>query len=99
MPQDYQPTEEYYNDAAGRLKDVEEKQRLLRDKILLIGRNVVEDRESIMQEIEEMKKLLAKTREENIKIQDFLKKVDKFQVIKDNYNDVDDALVTAFFVD
>lgn len=75
MPQDYQPTEEYYNDAAGRLKDVEEKQRLLRDKILLIGRNVVEDRESIMQEIEEMKKLLAKTREENIKIQDFLKKV------------------------
>lgn len=30
---------------------------------------------------------------------DFLKKIDRFQAIKDNYNDVDDALVTAFFVD
>lgn len=75
MPQDYQPTEEYYNDPNSRLKDVEEKQRLLRDKILLIGKNLVEDRESIMHEIEEIKKILSKTKEENIKIQDFLKKV------------------------
>jgi Mg2+ and Co2+ transporter CorA len=35
----------------------------------------VEDRDSMIQEIQEIKKLLSKTREENIKIQDFLKKV------------------------
>ncbi|MEK6909072.1 MAG: hypothetical protein AABX23_03410 [Nanoarchaeota archaeon] len=75
MPQEYQPTEESYNDASSRLKDMEEKQRLLRDRILLIGKNVVDDRESTVQEIQEIKKLLSKTREENIKIQDFLKKV------------------------
>lgn len=75
MPQEYQPTEEYYGDAQNRLKDIEEKQRLLRDRILLIGKNMVEERDSMLQEIQEIKKLLSKTREENIKIQDFLKKV------------------------
>lgn len=75
MPQEYQPTEEYSADASSRLKDLEEKQRLLRDRILLIGKNMVEERESMIQEIQEIKKLLSKTREENIKIQDFLKKV------------------------
>lgn len=75
MPQEYQPTEEYYNDSSSRLKDIEEKQRLLRDRILLVGKNLVEDRESMLQEIQEIKKLLSKVREENIKIQDFLKKV------------------------
>jgi len=75
MPQEYQPSEEYYNDASSRIKNVEETQRLLRDKILLIGKNVVEDRESMLQELQEIKKVLTKTREENIKIQDFLKKV------------------------
>ncbi len=75
MPQEYQPSEEYSADSSGRLKDIEEKQRLLRDRIILIGKNMVEERESMIQEIQEIKKLLSKTREENIKIQDFLKKV------------------------
>ena len=75
MPQDYPPAEEYYTDVMGRLKDMEEKQRLLRDRILLVGKNLVEDRESMMQELQEMKKVLTRLREENIKIQDFLKNV------------------------
>ncbi len=74
MPQEQQP-EDYYAEIPNRIKDLEEKQRLLRDRILLIGKNLVEDRDSMIQEIQEMKKLLSKTREENIKIQDFLKKV------------------------
>ncbi|MBS3084165.1 hypothetical protein J4423_05145 [Candidatus Pacearchaeota archaeon] len=76
MVQEYQQSEgQYYTDINGRLKDMEEKQRLLRDRILLIGKNVIEDRESIMNELQELKKSLSKTAEENIKIQDFLKKV------------------------
>lgn len=74
MPQEYQ-AEEYYTDVSSRLKDIEEKQRILRDRVLLIGKNMVEERDSMLQEIQEIKKLLSKTREENIKIQDFLKKV------------------------
>ncbi|MEK6811006.1 MAG: hypothetical protein AABX96_00695 [Nanoarchaeota archaeon] len=76
MAQEYQPAEgEYFADVNNRLKDMEEKQRILRDRILLIGKNVVEDRESMVNELQELKKSLFKTREENIKIQDFLKNV------------------------
>ena len=76
MVQEYQQSEEqYYADINGRIKDIEEKQRLMRDRMLLIGKNIIEDRESIMNELQELKKSLFKTREENIKIQDFLKKV------------------------
>ena len=76
MNSQYQPTEEQgYNNSSGRLKDLEEKQRLLRDRILLIGKNLMEDRESMMQEIQEIKKNVFKVQEENIKMQDFLRKV------------------------
>ena len=76
MVQEYQQSEEqYYADINGRIKDIEEKQRLMRDRMLLIGKNIIEDRESIMNELQELKKSLFKTREENIKIQDFLKNV------------------------
>jgi len=75
MPQEYQPTEEYQSDTPSRLKDIEEKQRLLRDKILLIGKNMIEDRDTMVQEIQEIKKSLSKVKEENIKIQSFLQKV------------------------
>lgn len=76
MIQEYQQSEEqYYTDINSRIKDIEEKQRLMRDRMLLIGKNVIEDRESIMNELQELKKSLFKTKEENIKIQEFLKKV------------------------
>ncbi|MEK6915229.1 MAG: hypothetical protein AABW89_01650 [Nanoarchaeota archaeon] len=76
MDQEYiQSEEQGYNTLAGRLKDLEEKQRLLRDRILLIGKNLVEDRESMMNEIQEIKKGLFKTKEENLKIQEILSKV------------------------
>src|SRR3989338_10547495 len=67
--------DQYTADVSNRLKDIEEKQRILRDRVLLIGKNVVDDRESIMAELTELKKLLFKTNEENIKIQAFLNKV------------------------
>ncbi|MBS3081549.1 hypothetical protein J4416_01250 [Candidatus Pacearchaeota archaeon] len=76
MNAEYQPAEEqYFVDVNNRIKNVEERQRLLRDKLLLIGKNVIEDRESTMNELQELKKILFKTSEENLKIQDFLKKV------------------------
>ncbi len=75
MEQYQQSEDQYFTDINGRIKDIEEKQRLMRDRMLLIGKNVIEDRESIMNELQELKKSLSKTREENIKIQEFLKKV------------------------
>ena len=62
-------------DVNTRLKDIEEKQRLLKDRLLLVGKNVVEDRDSTVTEMQELKKIVFKVQEENIKMQDFLKKV------------------------
>ena len=76
MEQNYQSAEEqYFVDVNTRLKDIEEKQRLLKDRLLLVGKNVVEDRDSTVTEMQELKKIVFKVQEENIKMQDFLKKV------------------------
>ena len=67
--------EQYFIDVNTRLKDIEERQRLLKDRLLLIGKNVIEDRESMFTEIQELKKTMLKVKEENLKIQDFFKKI------------------------
>ncbi len=46
----------YYPDAGLKLRDLEEKQRITKDRLLLIGENLVEIREKTNQEILELKK-------------------------------------------
>ena len=46
----------YGSDMGFRLRDLEEKQRILKNQILLIGRNLIEIREKNMREILEIKK-------------------------------------------
>src|SRR3989344_4729957 len=76
MDGNYQSAEEqYFVDVNTRLKDIEEKQRLLKDRLLLIGKNVIDDRESMFTEMQELKKIVLKMREDNLKMQDFLKNV------------------------
>lgn len=73
---EYQPAyEQFLVEINNRLKDMEEKQRLMRDRVLLIGKNIVDDRESTVSELAELKGNLLKIKEENIKIQDFLKNI------------------------
>lgn len=50
------PQENYSNDAALRVRDLEEKQRMLKDRLLLIGQNMIEMRERHNEEFIEMKK-------------------------------------------
>ncbi len=76
MDASYQsPEQQYFADVNTRLKDIEEKQKLLKDRILLIGKNLIEDRESIFNELQELKKVTLKVKEDQIRIQDFLKRV------------------------
>lgn len=46
----------YGNDLAFRLRDLEEKQRVLKNQILLIGKNLIEIRERNIRDILEIKK-------------------------------------------
>lgn len=76
MEQNYQSAEEqYFVDVNTRLKDIEERQRLLKDRLLLIGKNIIDDRDSMFAELQEVKKNMLKMKEENLKMQDFFKRI------------------------
>jgi hypothetical protein len=76
MEGNYQSAEEqYFVDVNTRLKDLEERQRLLKDRLLLVGKNLVEDRDSMFNELQEIKKMTLKMKEDNFKMQDFMKKI------------------------
>ncbi|MBX4211931.1 hypothetical protein KW787_00545 [Candidatus Pacearchaeota archaeon] len=65
----------YGGDVQTRLRDIEEKQRLLRDRILLLGQTLVEEREKSFKEVQEMKKITLKLKEENDRMKEFLQRV------------------------
>ncbi|MGV8142449.1 MAG: hypothetical protein ACP5NS_02320 [Candidatus Pacearchaeota archaeon] len=67
--------EQYFVDVNTRLKDIEERQRLLKDRLLLVGKNLVEDRDSMFSELQEVKKISLQMRADYIKMQEFLKRV------------------------
>lgn len=48
--------EQIWRDASIRIRDIEEKQRILRDQILLIGQNLLESREKTVEDILNLKK-------------------------------------------
>jgi len=61
-----------YNTGTG-IRDIEEKQRILKDRILLIGKNLVEIREKNNQEILELKKEIETIKRDVKRMTDFLK--------------------------
>ncbi len=69
------PEQQYFADITTRLRDMEEKNKLLKDRILLIGKNLVEDRENMFNEIQEMKKIILKVKEDQLRMQEFLKRL------------------------
>jgi hypothetical protein len=54
---------------------LEEKVRLLKDRILLIGKSLVEERDKNFKEIQEMKTLLIKMQEENIRMKEVVQRI------------------------
>lgn len=48
--------ESFFNDIAVRMRDLEEKQKLLRDRLLLIGQNLIDMREKTNNDLIEIKK-------------------------------------------
>ncbi len=55
--QEYHP-DSYLNESVIKIRSLEEKQRMLKDRLLLIGENLIEIREKQKQEIIEIKKEL-----------------------------------------
>jgi hypothetical protein len=67
--------QEFAPDIYTRLRDIEEKQRLLKDRTLLIGQNLVDERESTFEQLQDLKKKVLQLTEENSRMKDFLQRL------------------------
>lgn len=64
--------ERFFIDINTRIKDLEEKQRLLRDRMLLLGEGFVKQREKNFNELQEMKKEVEKLKEESKRLKEII---------------------------
>ena len=66
---------QYFSNINTRLRDLEEKQKLLKDRTLLIGQNLVDGRESTFNELQESKKELLRLKKETLKMIEFVQRL------------------------
>ncbi len=67
--------EQFFADVNTRIRDIEEKQRILKDRMFLIGHGLVKEREKNFSDIQELKKAVLELKEENKRIKEILKNV------------------------
>ena len=65
----------FSSDLSSRIRDNEEKQRLLKDRILLIGQSLIDERERTFKELQELKKTIVSIKEENDRIKELMQRV------------------------
>ena len=66
---------DYFSDLGIRLRDLEEKQRLVKDRVLIIGESLVNEKNKTLVEIQELKKAFIQIKDENARIISILKNV------------------------
>lgn len=64
-----------YPEVASRLRDLEEKNRLLKDRLLLIGKSIIDGRENMFLEMQDMKKSLVILQEENARFKELIQRM------------------------
>jgi|SRR3989339_1188097 len=58
-----------------RLMDLEEKQRLVRERVLLLGKNFIDDKDKTLEALQEIKKTLILLKEEVLRMKEFSQRV------------------------
>jgi len=64
-----------------RLRDLEEKNRLIRDRVLLLGQSVIDERDKSFKEIQEMKSNLIKLKEDVSRMKELMQRMSE-QIIQ-----------------
>jgi seryl-tRNA synthetase len=75
MAKEQAESSDYAYDALGKLRDLEEKQNLTRDRVLLIGKNLIDSRENTKQEIGELKIELDSLKKEFTRLRDTVQNI------------------------
>jgi hypothetical protein len=73
--QGFAANDQFFADVNTRIRDLEEKQRLLRDRMLLISESFVKEREKNFNEIQVMKKEVVKLKYDNERMKELLMRV------------------------
>lgn len=66
---------DYFYDVNGKLRDLEEKENLTRDRVLLIGKNLIDAREKTKDEINELKIQMEKLSREVERIRETMQNI------------------------
>ena len=75
MPENYPQEPQFSSDINMKLQDLEERQRLQKERTLLIGNSLIEEREKTFEEIQELKKILLKLKEDNLRMKEFIQRM------------------------
>jgi len=67
--------QDFFADINTRIRDLEEKQRILKDRMVLVGGGLISEREKSFNEIQEMKRIVVRLKEENVRIKELLQRV------------------------
>ena len=73
-PQEYSYQQSAQN-SGSKIRDIEDKLNLLKNRITLIGQSYVEEREKSFNEIQEIKKTLIQIKEEHVRILELLQRI------------------------
>jgi adenine C2-methylase RlmN of 23S rRNA A2503 and tRNA A37 len=67
--------QQFFTDVNVRIRDLEDKQRILKDRMVLVGDSLIREREKSFREIQELKKIVVRLVEDNRRMKDILKRV------------------------
>jgi hypothetical protein len=65
----------YQDDTLLRLRDLEDQQRILKDRIVLVGETLIEERSRNVADIQQMKKTVLTLKEENDRVKAVLQRI------------------------
>ncbi len=68
-------SQQLFTDIGTRIRDLEDKQKLIRERVLLLGGTLVDERDRNFTEIQEMKKTVIKIKEEQQRIKELLQRI------------------------
>lgn len=66
---------QYLTDVNTRIRDIEEKQRLMKERVLLLGNTFIGERDKTFKDVQDMKKELSKVKEDNKRIKELLQRI------------------------
>jgi hypothetical protein len=67
--------QDIFQEIGVRVRDVEERQQLLKDRLLLVGKSVLDERERLSVELQTLKKNVLLLTEENVRCKEVLQRL------------------------